>query len=214
MEKKAILFDLDGTLTDSGEGIMKCAKMTLERYGIPVPDIQTLRVFVGPPLHDMFVKFGIPEEKTDEAVAIYRSRYVTKGKFENTPYPGIISMLEKLRDAGFDLYVATSKPEAVSKEILSYFDMAKYFTVICGASLDKSRTSKESVIAYLLEQIGKDAKMVMVGDTAFDVIGAAHHGIPAIGVAWGYGSVEEMTAAGAFAIARDAHHLYELLIKE
>lgn len=208
---KTILFDLDGTLTDSGEGIINCAALALEHFGIPVPDRQTMRVFVGPPLHETFVKFGIPDEKADEAVEVYRSRYHTVGKFENTPYPGIREMLEYLQTKGNCLLVATSKPEALSIEILEKFDLAKYFHRICGASMDRSRSTKEDVIAYLLQENGTADNMVMVGDTAFDVIGAAAHNIPTIGVAWGYGEVKDMVDAGAIAIANTTEELHRLL---
>lgn len=210
---KTILFDLDGTLTDSGEGILNCAELALRHFGLPIPDRQTLRVFVGPPLHDTFVKFGVPEDKAEEAVAVYRSRYTTVGKFENTPYPGVHEMLQALKDQGHTLLVATSKPEGMSIEIMDKFDLSKYFSRICGATMDRSRSSKEDVIAYLLEQNGTAENMVMVGDTAFDVLGAAAHKIPTIGVSWGYGSVEEMKNAGAVAIAYSMDELLTLLNK-
>ena len=208
---KTILFDLDGTLTDSGEGIINCAILALEHFGLPVPSREEMRVFVGPPLHDTFIKFGVPADQTDEAIAIYRSRYIPIGKFENTPYPGIREMLAALQADGYKLFVATSKPETTSVEILEHFDMAKYFTKICGAALDRSRVSKEDVIAYLLEQNDAGEEIIMVGDTAFDVIGAKKHGIPTIGVSWGYGSIEEMERAGAKAIVQNADELFALL---
>lgn len=208
---KSILFDLDGTLTDSGEGIINCAAPALEHFGIPIPQRDALRVFVGPPLHDTFRQFGVPEDQVDEAIRIYRSRYVPIGKFENTPYPGIRELLEKLRAQGHRLFVATSKPEDMSVEILEHFDLARFFDRICGASLDRSRSSKDAVIAYLLQQHGAGEQMVMVGDTVFDILGAAAHGIPAVGVAWGYGSVEEMKKAGAAAIATTMEELFRIL---
>ena len=211
MTPKAIFFDLDGTLTDSGEGIMNCAKLALEHYGIPVPDIQALRVFVGPPLVDSFVKFGVPAEEANNAVAVYRSRYLTVGKFENFPYPGIEELLKKLKADGHKLYVATSKPETTSIEILEHFGLAKYFDIICGASMDQGRSSKAAVIAYLLEQCGRMEHTIMVGDTAYDVIGARAHGIPTVGVSWGYGEVADMVASGAISIATTTEELYAQL---
>ena len=211
MTQKAIFFDLDGTLTDSGEGIMNCAKLALEHYGIPVPDIQALRVFVGPPLVDSFVKFGVPAEEANNAVAVYRSRYLTVGKFENFPYPGIEELLKKLKADGHKLYVATSKPETTSIEILEHFGLAKYFDIICGASMDQGRSSKAAVIAYLLEQCGRMEHTIMVGDTAYDVIGARAHGIPTVGVSWGYGEVADMVASGAISIATTTEELYAQL---
>lgn len=213
MEKKTILFDLDGTLTDSGEGIINCAIMTLEHYGLPVPSREALRVFVGPPLTESFKNHGVPADKVDEAVEIYRSRYQPIGKFENHPYEGIREMLEELKAQGHTLYVATSKPEKTAVEVMEHFDLAKYFDKICGATFDRSRSSKEAVIAFLLEQNGRADNMVMVGDTHFDVIGAAAHGIPTIGVAWGYGEVKKMQQAGAAAIAQTPQELLELLFQ-
>lgn len=213
MTKKTVLFDLDGTLTDSGEGIMKCAQLALEHYGIHVPDYRTLRVFVGPPLHESFVKFGIPQEEAENAIKIYRSRYLTVGKFENFPYPGIEDLLKKLKAEGHRLFVATSKPETTSIEILEHFGLAHYFDMICGATMDKSRSSKASVIAYVLENCPCPENLIMVGDTAFDVLGAKAHGIPTVGVAWGYGENEDMEKAGAAAIAYSMDELYNYIVR-
>ena len=212
--QKTILFDLDGTLTDSGEGIINCAILALEAFGCPIPTREEMRVFVGPPLHESFIKHGVPADRADEAVAIYRSRYIPIGKYENTPYPGIRELLEALKAEGHTLYVATSKPEQMSVDILEHFDLAKYFDRICGASMDTSRSSKDAVIAYLLEQSGRPENVVMVGDTKFDILGAAAHGIPAIGVSWGYGNVEDMVASGAIGIADTTEELLRMLRAE
>lgn len=211
MAIKTILFDLDGTLTDSGEGIINCCYLAFEHYGIPLPDRETMRVFVGPPLHETFVKFGIPEDEADKAVEIFRSRYFTVGKFENVPYPGIAELLETLKSHGHKLYIATSKPESLALEITKKFNLDQYFDLICGATIDRSRVNKDDVIAYLLQQAGSADNMIMVGDTRFDVEGAAVHGIPTIGVAWGYGEVQDMINAGAIAIANDTQELLSLL---
>ena len=208
---RTILFDLDGTITDSGEGIINCATLALEHFGLPVPDRKTMRVFVGPPLHQTFVDFGVPEDKTDEALRVYRSRYTTIGLFENTPYPGIEDLLKTLKDHGHRLLVATSKPEGMSVQILEHFQLAHYFDRICGASMDNSRVCKEDVIAYLLSTCGADDDVIMVGDTRYDVEGAAAHGIETIGVAWGYGTVADMERAGAKAIAYTMEELLTLL---
>lgn len=211
--QKVILFDLDGTLTDSGEGIINCATVALAHFGLPIPPREEMRVFVGPPLHETFQKFGVAPEQTDEAIRVYRERYIPIGKFENTPYPGVREMLTNLKKAGHKLYVATSKPENTSIEILEHFDLAKYFDGICGASMDLSRNSKEDVIAYLLEQNGRADNMVMIGDTRFDVLGAKAHGIPTVGVAWGYGKVEEMQEAGAVKIVDTVEQLQAYLLE-
>lgn len=211
MTKKAVFFDLDGTLTDSGEGIINCAELALRHFGLPVPDRETMRVFVGPPLRDTFAQFGVPADRLEEAITVYRSRYIPIGKFENHPYPGIEKLLSKLQDEGYKLYVATSKPETTSMDIMDKFELTQYFDRICGANKDASRDEKSQVIAYLLSEIGSVEDAVMVGDTAFDVIGAARHGIPTIGVSWGYGSVEDMKNAGAKAIANTMDELYRYL---
>lgn len=211
--KKTILFDLDGTLTDSGEGIINCALLALNHYGIEIENRETLRVFVGPPLVDSFIKFGVPAEEAENAVEIYRSRYIPIGKFENSPYPGIEHLLARLKADGHKLCVATSKPEGMSKDILAHFGLDKYFDIICGASMDTSRSSKDAVIAYLLEQTGRDPHTVMVGDTKFDVLGAKAHGIPTVGVSWGYGEVADMVDAGAIAVVDTMEELYEALTK-
>lgn len=209
---KTILFDLDGTLTDSGEGIINCAWLALKAFDIPLPDRETMRVFVGPPLRDSFLRFGVPESEVERAIEIYRSRYVPTGMFENTPYPGIRAMLAALKDAGHRLYVATAKPEEMAKAILEKFELSSYFLEIYGASMDDTRDSKDKVIAYVLEQIGADSAPIMVGDTAHDVTGAGVHGVPCIGVSWGYGKVEDMVSAGAISIVHSPAQLLDILM--
>ncbi|MBQ5865329.1 MAG: HAD hydrolase-like protein [Oscillospiraceae bacterium] len=211
MTKKAIFFDLDGTITDSGEGIMNCATLALEYFGLPVPSREEMRVFVGPPLDQTFIRFGVPADKTDEAIKVFRSRYTTVGKFENFPYPGVADMLQSLKGQGHRLFVATSKPEVMAIEVLRHFDLDGYFEQIAGATLDGSRSHKADVITYLLGLTGDVGQTLMVGDTAFDVIGAAAHGISTIGVSWGYGTVEDMEKAGAVAIAHSMEELVALI---
>jgi phosphoglycolate phosphatase len=207
---KDIFFDLDGTLTDSGAGIMNCATLALQHFGIPVPSRETLRVFVGPPIRDTFRRFGVPEDKIETAVEVFRGRYTTVGKFENTPYPGIRELLEALQADGHRLYVATSKPEVTAKEILDKFDLSRYFDRICGAALDGSRDDKAQVIAYLLGGRAPE-DVLMVGDTAYDVLGAKAHGIPTVGVAWGYGDTAQMLEAGAVKIVKKPQELLRYL---
>ena len=206
---KQILFDLDGTLTDSGEGIMHCTELTLAHYGLPIPPRSEMRSMVGPPLRDSFLRFGIPFEELDNAVALYRKHYLAVGQYENEPYSGIRQLLEKLTTEGNRLYLATSKPETMAADILQYFDLKQYFSIICGA-VPGGRSTKEEVIAHLLTQLDTRENLVMVGDTIYDVKGAAFHQIPCIAVAWGYGEVENMKDAGAV-IAETAEELYELL---
>lgn len=213
MTAKSIIFDLDGTLTDSGPGIIRCARETMTHYNISIPDNDTMRTMVGPPLRESFRRFGIAPEQVDEAVAYYRSIYNITGKYENSPYPGVIELLQKLRADGHRLYIATSKPEQMSLDILTHFGMTRYFDIICGSLMDGIRDKKALVIAYLLEQIGCADNAIMVGDTVFDVLGAAEHKIPTIAVSWGYGQTTDMVAAGAIAVAHTAEELYVLLNK-
>ena len=213
MTKKAIFFDLDGTITDSGEGIMNCATLALEHFGLPVPSREEMRVFVGPPLDQTFIKFGVPAEKAQEAIEVFRGRYRTIGKFENFPYPGIREALETLKAQGHRLFVATSKPEVLANEVLAHFDLTGFFEQIAGATLDGSRSHKADVITYLLQLVGDTGETIMVGDTEFDVIGAAVHGIPTVGVSWGYGKVAAMEQAGTIAIAHTMDEMVAFLNK-
>lgn len=208
----AIFFDLDGTLTDSSEGITKCAQLALRHFGIEIEDRTTLTDFIGPPLRDTFPRRGVPADRVEEAVAKFRQRYLTVGKFENAPYPGIRDVLEVLKNQGYSLYVATSKPEETAKEILEKFDLARYFDVICGADMAGLRDEKDKVIAWLLSQIPREETIVMVGDTDFDVLGAKAHKIPCIGVTWGFGSRESMEQAGAIAVVDTMAELAEKLV--
>ena len=208
--KKTILFDLDGTLTDSGEGVINCVMLALEHYNIHVENKDSLRYFVGPPLRESFLKAGVPEDQIENAIAIYRSRYIPIGIFENHPYDGIHQLLAELKQRGYQLYVATSKPEEMARTVLDKFALSHFFDRICGATLDSSRDSKDKVIAYLLEQIGS-LPAVMVGDTHYDVTGAAVHGIPTIGVTWGYGTAESMIEAGARIIVDTPEELLHVL---
>jgi phosphoglycolate phosphatase len=194
---KIILFDLDGTLTDSGEGVINCALVALQHFNLPLPSREELRVIIGPPLRDSFLRFGVAPEDVEEAVEIYRRRYVPVGMFENRPYPGISAMLAALRDMGYKLYVATSKPETMAIEILDKFMLSGYFHKIYGASMDGTRDTKDKVIAYVLEDLNCQNNMIMVGDTLYDVLGAAAHGIKTVGVTWGYGTKTELVDAGA-----------------
>ena len=211
MSKKyeILLFDLDGTITDSALGITNSVMYALKKFGIEETDRTKLYKFIGPPLTESFEKFyGFTKEQSLDGVKYYREYYHDKGIYENRVYDGLEEVLKKINEAGKQAIVATSKPEALSIEIMDKFDLSKYFIKICGATLDRSRITKSDVIAYLLENYKSDGEMVMVGDTAFDVTGAAAHGIPTIGVSWGYGSKEEMLQAGAVAIA---HSVQELL---
>lgn len=212
MAYTSILFDLDGTLVDSGEGVLKCAELGLRHFNLPIPSPEEMRTFVGPPLRDSFMRFGCTEEMAQEAIAVYRSRYTTVGKFELFVYPGIEKLLQDLTAAGCKLYVATSKPESVSVEILQHLGLARYFTYIAGADQNKGRSTKSEVIAYLLAQMGDLDGALMVGDTAYDVIGSAQHGIPCAGVSWGYGTRKSIEDAHPAVIVDGTEKLLSFIL--
>lgn len=198
MSYDVILFDLDGTLTDSAEGIVNSVVYALERKGIPYASKQALRRFVGPPLQDSFRDYcGISDEQAKEMVRIFREYFTQKGIYENAVYDGVPEMLDSLCKAGYSLAVATSKPEAFAKQILARFDLEKYFSVIAGASMDG--TTKPVVIRLALQRLGvqASARVLMVGDREHDILGAKEVGISSLGVLYGYGDKEELSGAGA-----------------
>lgn len=197
---KYILYDLDGTLTDSARGIVNSFKYCLGELGITGWDDRSLLKFVGPPLRESFgVYLGMDEQGVDEAIKIYRTYYADRGIFENSVYDGIPEALERLRGAGYIQAVATSKPEVYAKKILEKFELSGYFEDICGIPLGDESMTKAQVIAQSMERLGISDKsqVVMVGDRDYDIKGAHQNGIPCIGVTYGYGSREELECAGA-----------------
>lgn len=155
MKKEIILFDLDGTLTDPMEGITKSVQYALRHYGIEEPDLKKLTPFIGPPLRDSFMKYyGFSKEQADEAVWVYREYFADKGIFENQELPGIRAMLEGLKAAGKQLYVATSKPEVYARQILEHFHLDEYFAFVGGADMGETRVKKGDVIRYVLDEAG------------------------------------------------------------
>ncbi|HEM5210089.1 TPA: HAD family hydrolase [Streptococcus suis] len=211
---QTILFDLDGTLTDSGQGILNSVAYALEKMGIEEPDTANLNRFIGPPLYESFSRFyQLSPEDTQSAVDAFRVYFKEKGMFENQLYPGIIPLLEELRTAGKTLVIATSKPEIFAKQILEHFGIAHYFDVIAGASLDSSRISKADVIGYAINQLEAFPKhAVMIGDREHDIEGARMHQLPAIGVLYGYGSKQEFEKAGATMIVETIQDLKRVLL--
>lgn len=207
---QVILFDLDGTLTDSGPGIMRSVQYALEKMGRQVVDLQALRCFVGPPLKEQFMAYaGFDDGEALEAIRYYRERYTDKGMFENEVYPGVEDILRLLVDRGRILAVASSKPEVYVRQILDHFGLSGYFREIVGAELD-GRTSKSEVIEEALRRLGMSnhrQAVLMVGDRDYDVIGAHHCGLQCIGVAYGYGSREELQKAGAAYVANTVSDL-------
>ncbi len=210
-----ILFDLDGTLTDPGVGITKSVEYALNRYGITVSDRTELYPFIGPPLVDSFQKYyGFSKEKSIDAVEVYREYFRAKGMFENEVYPGIPELLKTLKQAGKTLLVASSKPEEFVLTILRHFGLLEYFDFVGGAAMDESRAKKEDVLKYVLQQakVTDPSTAIMVGDRKFDVHGAHAFGLDAIAVTYGYGSVEELTAAKPEYLADSPARIRDVLL--
>ena len=207
-----LLFDLDGTLTDPAEGITNAAAYALERFGIRVADRRTLTPFIGPPLIEAFRDlYGMDERDARRAQAFFREYYEQTGIYENVLLLDIPYVLETLTRRGKRLLVATSKPEPFARRILERFHLADYFTEIAGAAVDDSRVQKADVIAYALAKIRPSGRAAMIGDRKHDVIGAKANGLYAIGVLYGFGSREELTEAGADALAETPRALLPLV---
>lgn len=210
-----IFFDLDGTLTDSQEGITKSVAYALHRFGIEVEDLTTLNVFIGPPLLDSFMKYyDFTEADARKAIDIYREYFSVTGKFENRVYEGVPELLKRLKGAGKKLVVATSKPEVFARQIMEHFDLAPYFEETYGADLEGERTSKDQVLAYALRsrQITDLSQAVMIGDREHDVLGAKKCGLETIGVLYGYGSRQELEESGAMAVVETPEQVAELIL--
>ncbi len=211
-----LLFDLDGTLTDPFEGITRSVEYALNAFGIEVEDRRTLAPFIGPPLVESLTeRYGFTMEDAVAAVAKYREYFAVKGLYENELFEGIPELLRDCRKAGYKISMATSKPTHYAKIIAEHFDIARYFDAIHGSSLDGSRITKSSVVAEAVRDEGFDPeRALMIGDRRHDVEGARELGIKTVGVLYGYGSLEEHTAAGAAYIVKDLDELRELLIAE
>lgn len=211
---KYIFFDLDGTLTDPGLGITNSILYALDKMKLDLPPRESLYRFIGPPLMVSFTEFmGMTEDDAIRATKLYREYFAEKGLLENKPYDGIDKLLETLCTNGYILCVATSKPEPFAVQIMEHFDLAKYFTHICGSTLGNERGTKTEVLEYLISKLDdcNSTNTVMIGDRHHDIDGAKNVGIPSIGVLWGYGSAEEFKKAGADHIAEDMQKLVEIL---
>lgn len=197
--KEAILFDQDGTLLDSGPGIKHCAIKTLEVMGLPLKRYEDMDYFIGPPLKDCFRLSGVPENRLEEAVRIYRDFYQKEGMFDATVYDGILDLLKALKNKGYKVYVCTSKAEVLAREILSHFHIDEYLDGIYGASLDGIHALKKDIVARCLKDIHTD-NAIMIGDTYLDLEGANANSISSIGVTYGYGNIERMKEEHPLAI--------------
>lgn len=200
-----ILFDLDGTLTDPARGLVCGFEYALKRMGIAREEFGDLRRFIGPPLYEEWQsEFGFTPEESSHAIDVFREFYDIYGWWDNEPYGGIVEMLAALRAGGYTLAVATSKPETTAKKVLSLFSLDGYFDVIAGAISGTARHTKAEVIDYCLGALGVSErdKCILVGDRIYDAEGAASCGIDSMGVLWGHGTEEEITASSFTYTAR------------
>ena len=209
-----VFFDLDGTLTDSGEGIINAAVYALEKYNIEVNDRSELRKFIGPPLQDSFsTDYGFSEDEIEDVIKTFREYYSEKGIFENTIYENIQTVLFELKNRGKKLVVATSKPEVFTKKVLDHFNISSYFDYVSGATLNNEKIQKVDIIRDAICKLGitDKSKVIMVGDRKLDVLGAKENGIDSIGVLWGYGDLLELEKVGPTYIAEKVLDLLEII---
>ncbi len=210
-----ILFDLDGTITDPGEGITNSVAYSLKSYGIYVEDKSQLYPFIGPPLYASYMKYyGFSKDRALEAVERYREYYSEKGVFECTLYAGIKELMQKLSSSGKKVIIATSKPEYFAKMILEHFGLTDYIALVSGATLDSHRVEKADIIKFAFDALGitEPEKAVMIGDREFDILGAKANGISSVGVTYGYGSEQELQNAGADFICQGVEDIEKLLL--
>lgn len=215
---QVILFDLDGTLTDSKEGILNCLRYAFEKMGKPVPEESVLIKFIGPPLQDSFAQFcGFTPEEAREGIAKFQERYAPIGKFENAAAPGMPELCARLQAKGYTMALASSKPESMCHPICEKFGYAPYFRAIVG-SPPNGDWKKENVIREALRRLDIpeqdwQEKVLMVGDRKFDVLGADHCGIDCVGVEFfGYAAPNELQDAGAKAVFTTAEQLENFIL--
>ncbi|MBO5377871.1 MAG: HAD hydrolase-like protein [Ruminiclostridium sp.] len=211
---KYIFFDLDGTLLNTFRGVSNGVRYTMEFYGLPVPEGDEMRKYLGPPLRHSFSTFaGIPDEKLDEAIAKFREYYFSKGTLEYEFFEDLKPSFARLREMGCKLAVATSKLEKGAFIILKDADLIDEFDFICGSTQDESRSSKDQVVAHVLEHFGitDKSEVLLVGDRDNDIIGAHKNGIKCCGFLSGFGSREEMEENGADYIINYISDIFDIL---
>jgi phosphoglycolate phosphatase len=213
-DRPAVLFDLDGTMTDPFEGITRSIQYALEKLGRIAPAADDLRWCIGPPLTEGFKVLLETEDAAaiGRAIQLYRERYTTVGKFENRVIDGIPQTLEGFADAGYRLIVATSKPRSYTLDILDHFDLARHLDAVHGSELDGRNSDKADLIRHIVRQEAvESAAATMIGDRLHDIVGANANGIASIGVLWGYGDRAELEGAGAGRIAERPEDLPALV---
>jgi phosphoglycolate phosphatase len=210
-----IAFDLDGTLTNPERGLIASFVYALGKMGVDYGEKNELKKFIGPPIYEEWQRcFGFTPEESSKALLIFREFYSVYGWWDNEIYPGVKEMLEKLKNAGKKIILATSKPEIFAKKILELFDISKYFDFIGGAATDKTRDKKSEVLEYSIKSVGVSdkSKVILVGDRVYDSEGAIACGIDSLGVLYGHGSEEEVRSAGFTYIVNNVEDIANLLI--
>lgn len=212
MKKNFLLFDLDGTIIETSQGIYQSINYALKKMNREELPNQQLKAFIGPPLYNSFLSLGMSDEQAQEAICYYRETYQKEGLYLMQPYPEMKMVLQTL-SRNKKLFVATSKPEIFARKILDHLDFSQYFTFIGGANLDGTRSKKAEVIQYVLEQetnIDKNSS-VMIGDRKYDIIGAKQNHLDSIGVLYGFGTKIELQEAGATKLAASPLTLLSIL---
>lgn len=207
---RAVLFDLDGTLTDPAPGITRCLAHALRCVDVPVPSYDELLLAIGPPWESYLPGLGVPVERVDETLGHYRDEYEAGGLFEATVYDGIPALLAALQDDGFEIALATSKPINSASRVIDHFGLSDYFTFLGGATLDGTRSHKHDVISHVLATLGH-RDVVMIGDRKYDIEGARHHGLACIAVSWGHAPEGELASFSPAAVVDSPEHIESLL---
>jgi len=212
LQRSTILFDLDGTLTDPGEGIVKSIRFALHHVGLPSVPEAALRGFVGPPLQGSFAELGAQPNQIAPLIQAYRSRYRETGMFENVVYPEVPNLLAELRSRNCRLFVTTSKPTPFAVAILEHFHLHHFFDEIFGSNLDGSLAEKHDLLSRVRKQVGfAPASTALIGDRKFDITAARTLGVLAVGALWGYGSRAELVEAGADRLAESPRSVLDSL---
>ncbi|TCK98740.1 phosphoglycolate phosphatase [Natranaerovirga hydrolytica] len=215
MKYKTILFDLDGTVTDPKVGITKSVRYALEKNNMEVHSLEALEKFIGPPLKDSFMKYYDVDEATAmHLINDYREYFTDKGIFENKLYDGMIDLLKALKDKDYTVAIATSKPTVFARRIIGHFGLVNYFDEVIGSNLDGTRINKAEVITSVMEQLNitNTNQTIMIGDREYDIRGAHENKIDSIGVAYGYGTIDELRQSNPTIIVYSIRELYDQLI--
>ena len=205
-----VIFDMDGTIMDTSDGVMRSVQYALRQMGRPDDDLERIRKFIGPPLYEAFSEYyGMSDEDATEAVRQYRVRYADIGVLEYTPYEGMLELIADIKSAGMKVGIATGKPEKFTRVILQHSGLEKHVDMLITPNLGDKKQDKPEMVRAIMEKLG--AKAVMIGDRCFDMEGAVANGIDCIGVTQGFGSYEELKESGATYVVEGAEGIRDIL---